>query len=73
MMSSYVCLFLSLFVNYFVPMDSVSLFLCDKPFEEELPDVGELGVDDGGQGGVHVGKRRRCRLSLDTGDNIFFH
>ena len=33
-----------------------------EPLEQELPDVGELGVDDGGQGGVDVGEGGGGRL-----------
>ena len=35
-----------------------SLEIEDEPLEQELPNVGELGVDDGSQGGVHVGEGR---------------
>lgn len=36
----------------------------DKAFEDQLSNLGELGVDDGDDGGVNMSKGRRRRLSL---------
>ena len=41
--------------------------LQDETRQDQLADVGELGVDDGHQGGVDVGEGRRRRLRLDNG------
>ena len=38
----------------------------DESLQEELANVGELGIDDGSQGGVHVREGRRGHLQRDT-------
>ena len=38
----------------------------DESLQEELADVGELGVDDGGQGGVHVREGGRGHLKVNA-------
>ena len=47
-----------------VPLEA-SLEIEDEPLQEELPDVGELCVDDGGQGGVDVSEGRGGGLGLN--------
>lgn len=39
----------------------------DEPLEDQLPDLRELGVDDGCEGGVNVSEDGRCCLSLQDG------
>lgn len=39
----------------------------DEPLEDQLPDLRELGVDDGDEGGVNVSEDGRCCLSLQDG------
>ena len=44
----------------------------NQPLEQKLPDVGELGIDDRHQGGVHVGECRRRNLGLQIKDEFDF-
>lgn len=39
----------------------------DEPLEDQLPNLRELGVDDGDEGGVDVGEDGRRRLGLQNG------
>ena len=51
-----------------LPLEA-ALEVDDEPLEQQLPDVGELGVDDGGEAGVHVGERRGRSLRLRSANN----
>ena len=45
-----------------------SLEVENDPFEQQLPYVGEIGVDDGCQGDIHVGDGGQGSPGLDDTD-----
>lgn len=52
-------------VAYFVVSSVAFAEVEDEPLEDELSDLGELGVDDSHHGGVDVGENGRGALSLE--------